>query len=88
MTGTKVEDSLTTYGKPGYRMVRNTDTYVVFYAKGVGAGPLLCGNPAEKNLRPADWVKLCAAGAAVSTLQVPKKHRVTVSNAKKAKKVT
>ena len=88
VTATKVEDSMTSYGKPGYRMVRNADTYLVFYAKTVGAGPVLCGNPADKGRRPADWPKLCATGAVVPSLQVAKKQRVTPLEAAKAKKVT
>lgn len=88
VTATKVEDSMTTYGKPGYRMVRNAETFLVFYANTVGAGPVLCGNPADEERRPADWAKLCGMGAVVSSLQVAKKHRVSPLEAAKAKKVT
>ena len=88
VTATKVEDSMTSFGKPGYRLVRNADKFLVFYANAVGMGPVLCGNPADEAKRPADWAKLCGMGAVVSSLRVAKKHRVSPLEAAKAKKVT
>ena len=87
VTAAKVEDSMTSFGKPGYSLVHNTETFLVFYAKDVGKGPVLSGNPADKDLRPADWTKLCGMGAVVQTLKMAKKMRVSALEAAKQKKV-